>query len=84
MFEPGPLCEDSLHLAGNSVFKNLESLKPWAKQIFEHLKVVGAVDGAVKDVRPKNSIVKKLTILPTLTQNFERTVGQRKLILSDS
>jgi hypothetical protein len=26
------------------------------KKIFEHIKVVGAVDGAVKDVMPKNSI----------------------------
>jgi hypothetical protein len=26
------------------------------KRRFEHLKVVGAVDGAVKDLRPKNSI----------------------------
>jgi hypothetical protein len=50
MFEPGPLCEDSPHLAGNSIFDNLESFKPWVKKIFEHLKAVGAVDGAVKDV----------------------------------
>jgi hypothetical protein len=56
MFEPGQLCEDSLHLAGYSIFANLESLKPWAKKRFEHLKVVGAVDGAVNDLRPKKSI----------------------------
>jgi hypothetical protein len=56
MFEPGPLCNDSPHLAGNSIFDNLESLKPWVKKKFEHLKVVGAVDGAVNDVRPNNSI----------------------------
>jgi hypothetical protein len=47
LFEPGPLCEDSLHLAGNSIFDNLESLKPWVKKKrFENLKIV--VDGAVK------------------------------------
>jgi hypothetical protein len=45
-----------LHLAGNTILNNLESLKPWTKKTFEHLKVVGAVDGAVKDVRPTNSI----------------------------
>jgi hypothetical protein len=56
MFELGPLCDDSPHLAGNSIFNNFESLKPWAKKRFEHLKVVGAVDCAVNDVRPKNSI----------------------------
>jgi hypothetical protein len=56
MFEPGQLCEDSPYLAQNSIFDDLESLKPWAKKRFEHLKVVGAADGAVKDVRPKNSI----------------------------
>jgi hypothetical protein len=50
MFEPGQLCEDYLHLARNSIFVNLESLKPWDKRIFEHLKAVGAFDGAVKDV----------------------------------
>jgi hypothetical protein len=50
MFEPGPLCEDSPHLAGIA-FDNLESLKPWAKKIFEHLKVVRAFDGAAKDIR---------------------------------
>jgi hypothetical protein len=55
MFEPGPLCEDSLNLADNSIFDNLESLKPWTKKRFEHLKVVGAVIGAVEDVSPKNS-----------------------------
>jgi hypothetical protein len=54
--EPGPLSEDSTHLAGNNIFGNLESLKPWTKKRFEHLKVVGAVNGAVKDVSPKNSI----------------------------
>jgi hypothetical protein len=31
-------------------------LKPWVKKRFEHLKVVGAADGAVKEVKPKNSI----------------------------
>jgi hypothetical protein len=56
MFEPGSLCDDSPHLAGNSIFDNLEFLKPWAKKIFNYIKVVGAVDGAVNDVRPKNSI----------------------------
>jgi hypothetical protein len=59
MFEPGPICDDSPHLAGNSIFDNLESLKPWAKKGFEHqilCKVVGAVDCAVNYVRPKNSI----------------------------
>jgi hypothetical protein len=48
MFEPGALCEDSLHLAENSIFDNLESLKPWTKKRFEHLKVIGTFDGAVK------------------------------------
>jgi hypothetical protein len=56
MFEPGQLCEDSPYLARNSIFDDLESLKPWAKKRFEHLKVVGAFESAVKDVRPKNSI----------------------------
>jgi hypothetical protein len=56
MFEPGPLCEDSPHLAGNSIFDNLQSLKPWEKKLFEHLKVFGAFDGAVRDVKLKNSI----------------------------
>jgi hypothetical protein len=56
MFEPGQLCEDSPYLAQNIIFDDLESLKPWAKKRFEHLKVVGSADGAVKDVRPKNSI----------------------------
>jgi hypothetical protein len=56
MFERGQLCEESSHLAGNSIFSNLESLKPWAKKRFEHLKLVGAVSGAIKNVRPKNSI----------------------------
>jgi hypothetical protein len=51
MFEPGQLCEELSHLAGN-----LESLKQWANKIFEHLEVVGAVSGAIKDVRPNNSI----------------------------
>jgi hypothetical protein len=40
LFEPGPLCEDSPHLAGKSIFDNLESLKPWARKIFEHLEVL--------------------------------------------
>ena len=56
MFEPGQLCEDSLHLDGNRVFDTHESLKLWARKRFEHLKLIGAVDGAVEDVRPKNSI----------------------------
>jgi hypothetical protein len=56
MFETGQLCEESSHLAENSIFSNLEPLKPWAKKRFELLKVVGAFDGAAKDVRPKNSI----------------------------
>jgi hypothetical protein len=56
MFEPQPFCDDSPHLAGNSIFDNLEFLKPWAKKNVEHLKVVGYVGGAVNDVRPKNSI----------------------------
>jgi hypothetical protein len=55
MFEPGQLCENSPYLVQNSIFDNLESLKPWAKKRFEHLKVVGAADGAVKDVRLKKS-----------------------------
>jgi hypothetical protein len=56
MFEPGHLCEDSPYFAQNSIFDNLESLKPWSKKRFEHLKEVDAYDGAVKDVRPKNAI----------------------------
>jgi hypothetical protein len=56
LFEPGQLCEDSPYIAGNSIFDDLESSKPWAKKRFEHLKVVGSAHGAVKDVRPKNSI----------------------------
>jgi hypothetical protein len=44
MFELGPLCDDSPHLAVNSIFDNLESLKPWAKKRFEQLNVVGAVE----------------------------------------
>jgi hypothetical protein len=56
MFESGQHCKDSPHLAGNSIFENLEFLEPWTKKISEHLKAVGAVDGAVKDVMPKNSI----------------------------
>jgi hypothetical protein len=55
-FSSGLLFEDSLHLAKNSIFGNLESLIFWPKQFFEHLKVVGAFDGAVKDVKLKNSI----------------------------
>jgi hypothetical protein len=34
MFEPGLLCEDLRHLVGNRIFKNLESLKPWANKMF--------------------------------------------------
>jgi hypothetical protein len=56
MFEPGPPCEDWLHLAGNSIFDNLiilKSLKPWLKKkrFLKNFKIVG-----VKDVRPNNSI----------------------------
>jgi hypothetical protein len=55
MFEPGQLCEDSLHLTGKEIAFLIISrtLNLGLKQIF---KVVGAVDGAVKDVRLKKSI----------------------------